>query len=457
MGKQPDEIDDSSDIGARSVSDVPPAGAVSGPMNEGETEDVYVEVVSLAPVEDTGSTTASDESAQAGTSDLDEQVAQIEETRAEMSETIDAIQQKLSPETVKEQAAEAVRDAMVSQAEQIVGDANGRAGRAASGVMSTMKQHPAQLATGITTVVATAVVIAVRKRLQHGTQGEERQAPPAPRAQMLTNQLQSARARVSWPGEALAGSGVSWDMLGDIASGLQQVIDENRTALGAALAGIGLTAAGRFIDVRREPRMTPMMRVTKMMKSRWMVPVVLAPVGAGLWAARRLMGKGGETGQDLLLAWLNDAYGMENALIQTLQNHARDAKNYPQMQAKLDQHLAQTRRHADMVKSCIERLGGSTNSVKTTLGAMMGKVQGLSTGPAADEVVKDGLADFAAENFEIASYTALIAAAQQLGDRETVATCQQILREEQEMARWLEENLPTTTRETINRLTASGR
>lgn len=82
----------------------------------------------------------------------------------------------------------------------------------------------------------------------------------------------------------------------------------------------------------------------------------------------------------------------------------------------------------------------------------MGKVQGLSTGAAADEVVKDGLADFAAENFEIASYTALIAAAEQLGDRETVATCNQILREEQEMARWLEQNLPATTRETVNRL-----
>ena len=65
-----------------------------------------------------------------------------------------------------------------------------------------------------------------------------------------------------------------------------------------------------------------------------------------------------------VIGWLNDAYAMELSIVQVLQNHARDAKNHPEMQARIEQHLDETRRHADLVKGCIDRLGGSTSAVK---------------------------------------------------------------------------------------------
>src|SRR3954471_23622969 len=49
--------------------------------------------------------------------------AQIEDTRAEMSSTIDAIQEKLNPDNVKEQAKEAVREATVGRVEDAVNNA----------------------------------------------------------------------------------------------------------------------------------------------------------------------------------------------------------------------------------------------------------------------------------------------------------------------------------------------
>jgi ferritin-like metal-binding protein YciE len=55
------------------------------------------------------------------------------------------------------------------------------------------------------------------------------------------------------------------------------------------------------------------------------------------------------TGKDLLIAWLNDAQEMENALIQILEHQIKDVKDYPQVQAKLEQHLEQTYWHAQMV------------------------------------------------------------------------------------------------------------
>ncbi len=155
------------------------------------------------------------------------------------------------------------------------------------------------------------------------------------------------------------------------------------------------------------------------------------------------------TGKDMLIAWLNDAHSTENALIQILEHQIKDAKNYPQVQSKLEQHLEQTRRHAQLVKGCVESLGGKTSTVKTGMASLFGQLQAVSTGPAQDEMIKNALADYAAENFEIASYTSLIEAAKALGDQQTAQVCQQILQEEQEMAHWLQQNIPSLTQQTL--------
>jgi ferritin-like metal-binding protein YciE len=160
------------------------------------------------------------------------------------------------------------------------------------------------------------------------------------------------------------------------------------------------------------------------------------------------------TGKDLLIAWLNDAHGMENALIQILEHQVKDAKDYPQVQAKLQQHLEQTRRHAELVKGCVENLGGHTSTLKTGMATLFGQMQALSTGAAKDELVKNALADYAAENFEVASYTAIIGAAQDLGNQQTAQVCQQIRQEDEEMARWIQQNLPTLVQQTLQQVSS---
>jgi ferritin-like metal-binding protein YciE len=150
---------------------------------------------------------------------------------------------------------------------------------------------------------------------------------------------------------------------------------------------------------------------------------------------------------DTMIAWLNDAYGMEQNLIQVLENHAKDASDHPQMQARIQQHLDETRRHAELVKGCVERLGSSTSAVKSAMGKLGGVMAGISTGAAKDELVKNALADYASEHFEIASYTSLIAGAQMLGDDETARVCRQILNDEVAMAQFLEQNIPMITQE----------
>ncbi|HEX6903731.1 MAG TPA: ferritin-like domain-containing protein [Thermoanaerobaculia bacterium] len=151
--------------------------------------------------------------------------------------------------------------------------------------------------------------------------------------------------------------------------------------------------------------------------------------------------------RETLIGWLNDAYAMEKGLVQVLENHANDVKDRPEMYRKIAEHLEKTKMHAERVRDCVERLGGSTSTVKTTLGAVSGFFQGRSTGASPDELVKNALADYASEHLEIASYRALIVAARALGEQDVVRICEDILRDEEDMARWLEQSLPTVVQE----------
>ncbi len=107
-------------------------------------------------------------------------------------------------------------------------------------------------------------------------------------------------------------------------------------------------------------------------------------------------------------------------LIQLLENHANDAEGHPEVQSRIPEHIETTRRHADRVEECIQRLGGDTSSLKAGMANISGTLQGMVTGTAEDVLVKNAITDYAGEQFEVASYRSLITAAEELGDQETV-------------------------------------
>lgn len=146
--------------------------------------------------------------------------------------------------------------------------------------------------------------------------------------------------------------------------------------------------------------------------------------------------------RDLLVAWLNDAHAMEKSLIPILENHAEDLEDHPQLASRVRRHRDETERHAERVKECLARLGEEPSGSKSMMGKVFGNMQAPATGPFDDEIVKNALMDFATENFEIASYSALAEAARRMGENEIARTCEEICEEEEQMADWLEENLP---------------
>jgi ferritin-like metal-binding protein YciE len=152
-----------------------------------------------------------------------------------------------------------------------------------------------------------------------------------------------------------------------------------------------------------------------------------------------------------LLHWLRDAHGMEVEALDILEKQAARLESYPEMQARVQQHAEETRRQAEQVAGCIERLGGDTSTVKDVVGKVMGTMAALTNAMAGDEVVKNALADYAFEHFEIACYRSLIAAAEAAGEERTAGVCREILREEEAMAGWVGERVPTLTQSFLQR------
>jgi hypothetical protein len=86
--------------------------------------------------------------------------------------------------------------------------------------------------------------------------------------------------------------------------------------------------------------------------------------------------------------------------------------------------------------------GGRRFPCEIGMANFLGAVQGMSTMMANAKTVKDVMACYAIEYFEIASYNANAAAARELGDEDIANVCETIITEVQDMADWLEMQLP---------------
>lgn len=157
---------------------------------------------------------------------------------------------------------------------------------------------------------------------------------------------------------------------------------------------------------------------------------------------------------DTLIDWLRDAYAMERGLEIALRKQADNDTLHASVREKAAVHLEETRQHAESVKTCLESLGTDTSMIKTGMAEAAGTVKGLGTKFAQDERVKDLLAAYASEHFEIACYQALKAAALELGQHEIAAVCGRIISDEERMAAWLGQNLPTVVTSYIRSIPA---
>lgn len=151
------------------------------------------------------------------------------------------------------------------------------------------------------------------------------------------------------------------------------------------------------------------------------------------------------TPQENLLDWLRDAHAMEQQAEQMLKAQSSRLEHYPQLKARIDQHIEETLDQQKLIDECLQRLGGEASTMKDLGGKLMAFGQAVGGSMMSDEVIKGAMSGYVFENMEIASYTVLIAAAQAAGDTQTQKVCEKILPQEVAMADWLLKHLPQLT------------
>ncbi len=146
--------------------------------------------------------------------------------------------------------------------------------------------------------------------------------------------------------------------------------------------------------------------------------------------------------QEKLITYLQGMHAVENHLVDVLDKQVQDTKQVPLFQAKIQEHLEQTKQHRARLEECLKRYGKSPSGVKSALAGVLGSLQGTMGGARTDTLAKIARDNFVAENFEIASYEELIATAMACGDQQTVQACQLNLHDEVVTAKWLENHMP---------------
>lgn len=145
---------------------------------------------------------------------------------------------------------------------------------------------------------------------------------------------------------------------------------------------------------------------------------------------------------------------MEKQAESMLEKMTERLEHYPELRSRLLRHLDETRNQQRLLEEVIDRNGISKSTLKDAMSKLMALGQSMGGMMASDEVVKGAIASYVFEQFEVACYTSLIAAAEQTGDTAGVEVFSTILKEEQAMADWAHEHLPQVTQQFLQRSAA---
>ena len=143
--------------------------------------------------------------------------------------------------------------------------------------------------------------------------------------------------------------------------------------------------------------------------------------------------------KEQLVKHIDEAYAMEQNVLRMLDGMISTTKD-PDIVRELEHHKIQTEGHAERMKARLKSHDATPSMVKEAggiLGALAKMPLDMIRGEKAGRNARDG---YATEHMEIASYELLARIAEQAGDAETATAAREIIEEEREMARTIEQN-----------------
>ncbi len=139
-----------------------------------------------------------------------------------------------------------------------------------------------------------------------------------------------------------------------------------------------------------------------------------------------------------------------------LESMASRIENYPELRSRIEQHISETKNQLSQLESILDRNNISRSVIKDSMSKMAAFGQSIGGIFPSDEIVKGSISGYVFEQFEIACYTSLLAAAKNAGDTASVPIIEAILNEEKQMAEWLLNHIPDTTEQFMVRSEIDG-
>jgi ferritin-like metal-binding protein YciE len=149
--------------------------------------------------------------------------------------------------------------------------------------------------------------------------------------------------------------------------------------------------------------------------------------------------------RDIFVTGLRNAHAMENQALSIMKPQLSRIENYPEVAARLEQHIRETEGQLARLDELLGAMDEDSSTIKDAALSVMGSVAAIGHAVAGDEVIKNSLANFAFENYEIAAYNSLLTIAEAGQFNKALDLLQLNLNEEEAMADWLRENLPKVT------------
>jgi ferritin-like metal-binding protein YciE len=158
------------------------------------------------------------------------------------------------------------------------------------------------------------------------------------------------------------------------------------------------------------------------------------------------------TRDEKLIQYLNEAFGKEKELETALAAHIEMTTRMP-YKKRLREHLRETKAHARGLQRRIKQLGGKaeagnvlTDVASKAVSAAKGPLHAVRGTGEAEKMLKNAKTQYSEEHEEIATYAAIEALAESVGDTDTAKLARGIRREEEKMARYLERLIPSLSK-----------
>lgn len=119
--------------------------------------------------------------------------------------------------------------------------------------------------------------------------------------------------------------------------------------------------------------------------------------------------------------------------------------DYPEVQAKVKEHLSETVQQLARLEQCLEACGETSSTLKDAAQSVVANTVAMAHSLAGDEILKNTFANNAFEHFEIAAYKSLLVLCDPAGQQGARALLEANLKEEERMAKWIDANVDSVT------------